>query len=136
MNTAIIKQNPHGGFDIAASSNAPVRILLVEDDTTDSANIEINGEAYIGLGVTTEIQPKLVADALSTFNNGFQSYGASTQSLARTLLRHIQNNVINRDVFIKPGSDNNDDRARVNIALCTLNNVIEFLEDLSSGKAS
>jgi len=45
MQTIICKHDDRGGFEVLGTDGQPVRIILVEDDHMDAANITVNGDS-------------------------------------------------------------------------------------------
>jgi hypothetical protein len=66
MNTIIIKHDDRGGFKAIGTDGEPVRIILLEDDHIDEANIKVAGDSYIGYEMTVKSEPELVSLALAS----------------------------------------------------------------------
>ena len=47
MQTIICKHDDRGGFEVLGTDGQPVRIILVEDDHMDAANITVNGDRHL-----------------------------------------------------------------------------------------
>lgn len=67
MQTVIIKQNEHGGFDVAATDGSPVRVIVAEEDLTGEPNLTINGEECIAWDVVVDEDPEEVSKILKTY---------------------------------------------------------------------
>ncbi len=63
----VIKQNEHGGFDVAASDEGPVRIVLAESDLTGEPNLKIDGEDCIAWDVVADSDSSRVDEILKTY---------------------------------------------------------------------
>ena len=68
MQTIICKHDDRGGFEVLGTDGQPVRIILVEDDHMDAANITVNGDRHlIANEFVAESKPDMVSNAMLTY---------------------------------------------------------------------
>lgn len=68
MQTLLVKHDGHGNFEVIGTDGAPIRVILLEDDHMDAANIQVEGRRYIGFEYTAQNKPELVTKAIGTFS--------------------------------------------------------------------
>jgi hypothetical protein len=68
MHTLLVKHDGQGGFEVVGTDGPPIRVILLEDDHMDAANIQVDGRRYIGIEHTAQSKPELVAKAIGTFS--------------------------------------------------------------------
>nr|WP_229650343.1 hypothetical protein [Vibrio splendidus]MCC4883010.1 hypothetical protein [Vibrio splendidus] len=61
MKTIVIKQEENGTFSIAATNGEAIRVILLEEDLNDEANITINGVSYFSTETVVSQDLELVA---------------------------------------------------------------------------
>lgn len=64
----VVKMNEHGDFDVSATNGGAVRVLLIEQDLCDEANMQVDGVDCIGWETVTEEDPARVQAIWSSYH--------------------------------------------------------------------
>lgn len=68
MKTIICRHDGQGHFEVIGTDGEPMRLILLEEDHMDGANIEVNGGTWIGWEFEVKSKPDIVTKALSTYS--------------------------------------------------------------------
>ena len=67
MQTVIIKQNEHGGFDVAATDGEAIRVIVAENDLTGEPNLRIDNTDCLAWDIVADNDPKQVNEILNSY---------------------------------------------------------------------
>lgn len=70
MDTVLIKQNESGEFSIAVTDGKPIRVVLIEDDRCDGANIVVDEADCIAWQTVADHDPEEVKAIMDTYRPG------------------------------------------------------------------